>query len=198
MIMIAAFLSKVTGISDINQIFLSLGMGLPAVLVLILAQWTTNDNNLYSSALGFSIVFQKIPKHILAIIGGLIGTLLAVIGIYEHFIGFLTVLTAFIVPVGGIYVAEYFLLDASRFQFNFVREQKIPVFIWRSIVVWTLATLFTFATSPADNPVGLSFFTFTTIPSLDGFLAAVLLQYLFGKGMSMFGKKTDLSQPKNA
>ncbi|HEY4552093.1 MAG TPA: cytosine permease, partial [Bacillaceae bacterium] len=106
-LIIAAILAKATSEVDIVAIMLSLGWGTAAMLILILAQWTTNDNNLYSSALGFSVVFNKIPKFILTIAAGFIGTMMAVGGIYSSFIPFLVFLSALIPPIGGIYVGDF-------------------------------------------------------------------------------------------
>src|SRR5690606_16011268 len=57
-VFIGSILAQATGQADLVQIMLALGWGVLAFLVLILAQWTTNDNNLYSAALAFSVVFR--------------------------------------------------------------------------------------------------------------------------------------------
>lgn len=59
MTIVAIFLSRIMDTDDLTNIFIALGLGLPAIIVLTLAQWTTNTNNLYSASLGFSVVFQK-------------------------------------------------------------------------------------------------------------------------------------------
>lgn len=179
MLFIAIILAKTTGTGDLVKVFFSLGMGMPAILILILAQWTTNDNNLYSASLGLSVVFRNVSKRRLTLIAGLIGSLIAFFGIYNHFIDFLSYLTVLIAPIGGIYLAEYFLLNRSRFSFAYVREQKIPRFWWRSMVAWLAASLVSFATTPA--PEGFGWFALTTVPALDGIFAGVLFQWLIGR-----------------
>lgn len=178
MLLIAIILVKATGTQEISKIFLGLGMGIPAIVILVLGQWTTNDNNLYSSALGFSVIIKKIPRYAIAIIAGLIGTGLAVIGIYDYFIDFLIYLTAFIAPIGGIYVAQFFFVDQARLT-SFSREQQIVPFCSISVGVWALSTLFAFATTP--KPYGFEWFSMTTVPALDAIIVAVILQTLFGK-----------------
>ena len=59
MTVIAIFLSRLMDTDDLTNIFIMLGLGLPAIIVLTLAQWTTNTNNLYSASLGFSVVFRN-------------------------------------------------------------------------------------------------------------------------------------------
>ncbi|SMO34642.1 cytosine permease [Melghirimyces algeriensis] len=179
MLFIAIFLSKVTGTGDLVKIFTSLGMGIPAMLILILAQWTTNDNNLYSSSLSWSVVFRKLSKVWITLIAGIVGSFIAFFGIYNHFTDFLSYLTVLVSPIGGIYLAEYFLLDRSRFSFAYIREQKMPVFWWRSMIAWLGASFVSFATTPA--PGGFGWFQFTTIPAMDGILVGFLLQWLIGR-----------------
>src|SRR5699024_8178682 len=85
-LVLAVFLAKATSQTDVVQIMISIGWGTGGMLVLILAQWTTNNSNLYSSSLAFSVVFKNIPKYIITIFAGIVGTLFAITGIYENFI----------------------------------------------------------------------------------------------------------------
>lgn len=170
-LIVAAILAKATGEVDIVAIMLGLGWGTFAMLILILAQWTTNDNNLYSAALGFSVIFKSIPKAKLTIGAGIIGTLMAVFGIYDNFIPFLIFLSALIPPIGGIYVADY-LLNKGKYSFANLSNMKMinPI----GVTTWMIASLFAFMTTPAPN--GFGFFSFTNAPGLDAFIVAFVLQ----------------------
>ncbi|MDR6224687.1 cytosine permease [Desmospora profundinema] len=196
MLFIAIILSRATGTEDLAEIFILLGLGVPALLILILSQWTTNDNNLYSASLGFSVVFRDIPKSWLTVVAGLIGTTLAVMDIYGNFILFLTHLTVLISPIGGIYIAEYFFFDRDRFRFTFIRQQKLPNWMPRSLVTWLLASAVAFSTTPAPDGFGL--WTLTTIPALDGLLSALLLQVLLGKLGNFRGKPSQTAEAEGA
>lgn len=180
-LIIAAFLAKATSKVDIVEIMLSIGWGIPALLILILAQWTTNDNNLYSSALGFSAIFQKIPKSIITIAAGLIGTGMAVGGIYENFIPFLNFLSALIPPIGGIYVAD-FIINRKKYNFEKLHETKKVEVV--SVTIWGLAALLAFMTTPA--PSGFGLFSLTGASGFDAFLVAFVLQLMLGK---LFNRK---------
>lgn len=172
----AVILAAATGTGDAVQIFLRLGMGSSALLILILAQWTTNDNNLYSSALGFSVVFRTVPKWQLSVVVGMIGTALAVLGIYGRLIPFLLVLVVLITPLSGILVAEHFLLR----RLSSSLAEPTPAMVWRSFPPWVLAALVTFATTPAAGG-GAGWLRLTGLSVLDGFLVAVGLQYALGR-----------------
>lgn len=177
-LIIGAILSKATNQSDIVAIMLGLGWGTFAMLILILAQWTTNDNNLYSAALGFSVVFKKMSKFQLTIIAGIIGTALAAGGIYNQFIPFLIFLSALIPPIGGIYTADYF---ANREKYQFSNLDRIPNVNVISWITWIVASFIAFSTTPAPNGFGL--FSLTQTPALDAFLVAFGLQFVLVKVM---------------
>ncbi|ETT86747.1 cytosine permease [Viridibacillus sp. FSL R5-0477] len=177
MIIIAILLTRYIGTDDMMRIFIILGMAIPGILVLTLAQWTTNTSNLYSSSLGFSIVFPKISKKLLTIILGLIATSLAVLGIFEQFISFLNILAVVIAPIGGIYISEFFIVktEFNRYK-NQLEEQTIVV---RSNIAWIIGMVVTFMTTA--QPSGLELFSLTTIPSLDGFITGFVVQTVIGK-----------------
>ncbi|WP_318617301.1 cytosine permease [Sporosarcina sp. YIM B06819] len=177
-LIIAAILAKATAQVDIVSIMIGLGWGTGAMLVLILAQWTTNDNNLYSSALGFSVIFKKTPKYILTIAAGFIGTMMAVGGIYDNFIPFLVFLSALIPPIGGIYVGD-FLMNRKKYHFENLSAMKNLHLV--SISIWVVATLIAFMTTPSPNGFGL--FTLTGASGFDAFIVAFVLQLIAGKVM---------------
>ncbi|OPA80633.1 cytosine permease [Paenibacillus selenitireducens] len=183
MTIIAIFLSRMMDTSDLTNIFITLGLGLPAIIVLTLAQWTTNTNNLYSASLGFSVVFQRVPKSAITIVAGILATLLAVFGIYDRFLSFLNVITMFVSPIGGIYTAEYLMVDRKKFTFEGLDRNKNWVI--RSLVVWAAATFFAYMTTP--SPDGFGLFQMTRVPALDAFIFAFIVQWMVGKMMNKKG-----------
>lgn len=175
-LILAAILAKATTQVDIVAIMLGLGWGTAGMLILILAQWTTNDNNLYSSALGFAVVFKKVPKYALTIVAGIIGTVLAVAGIYDNFIPFLIFLSALIPPIGGVYAGNY-LLNREKFSYENLGNVKNADSV--GIAIWMIATLVAFATTP--SPTGFGLFTLTGASGFDAFLVAFVLQLIASK-----------------
>jgi cytosine permease len=102
-----------------------------------------------------------------------------VLGIYGRLIPFLSVLTALIVPLSGIFVAEHFLVKRGR---GTATGETGPLVVWRSFPPWGLAALVAFATTPPAGG-GPGWLTLTGLPGLDGFLVAAGLQYALGRGM---------------
>lgn len=172
MIIVAMILSRIMDESSLTNIMIMVGLGVPGILVLILAQWTTNTSNAYSSGLSFAVVFTKINKGVLTLFAGLAGTLLAVLGIYDNFMNFLNIVSMFITPVAGVYTAAYYF---GKNEFFGVKNDK--KFKALPLVAWLLGALAGWFTSA--GPTGLELFTFTTIPSLDSFIIAFVAQFLF-------------------
>lgn len=108
MFLFGAVGAMVTGNSDIADVMFSQGLVIPAILVLGLNIWTTNDNAIYTSGLGLSNI-TKLPKKQMVIIGGLIGTV-GSIWLNNNFTAFLTFLNSMLPPVGGIIIADYFFI----------------------------------------------------------------------------------------
>lgn len=94
-----------TGQSDISEVMIAQGLLIPAVIILGLNIWTTNDNALYASGLGFSNI-TGLPSRYLSVANGIIGTLCA-LWLYNNFVGWLTFLSAAIPPIGGIIIADF-------------------------------------------------------------------------------------------
>ena len=95
-----------TGKDDIYYAMIAQGLAVPAIIVLGANAWTTNDNTIYSSALGLSNL-TKIRKRPLVIVSGVIGTALSV-WLYENFTNWLLVLNAALPPVGATIIFDYF------------------------------------------------------------------------------------------
>ncbi|UOQ50466.1 cytosine permease [Gracilibacillus caseinilyticus] len=121
-----------TGLADISEVMFVQGLIIPAIIVLGLNIWTTNDNSLYASGLGFSNI-TKIKKSKLVIFNGLIGTVLAM-WLYNNFVGWLTLLGAALPPIGAILLADFFLLQKGRYPT--FEEMSFKAVRWPAIIAW--------------------------------------------------------------
>lgn len=96
-----------TGTNDIFWVMIELGLGVWAFIVLGANIWTTNDNALYTGALGLANITGK-QKKPMVILSGVIGTV-AAMWLYNNFCNWLTILNATLPAVGVILVADYFI-----------------------------------------------------------------------------------------
>lgn len=97
----------VTGNPDIFDILISQGLMIPAILVLGLNIWTTNNNALYTAGLGLANI-TKIQMKPMVLVGGGIGTI-AAIWLYNNFVAYLSLLGGMIPPVGVVIIIHFFL-----------------------------------------------------------------------------------------
>ncbi len=119
-----------TGESDISSVMLIQGLIFPAIIVLGLNIWTTNENALYASGLGFSNI-TGLNSKLLSVINGIVGTLFA-LWLYNNFVGWLTFLSTAIPPVGGVLIADYLFRNRERYK-DF-ENAKFEVVRWQALV----------------------------------------------------------------
>ncbi len=167
-VILAIICAKAAGEANIVYVMMNLGMGVLAMVVLILAQWTSNDNNIYSASLGFSVVFENMPKYQLAIIAGVVGTIFAVFGISNKLIWLFSILGIFTPPIGGIYVADFFL---DRKFYDFENLKNVPKVRVETMVVFAIASAVGFITTYGGV-------TLTSIPAIDTLLTALVLELI--------------------
>jgi len=117
-----------TGSNDIFWVMIELNLGIWAFLVLGANIWTTNDNALYTGALGLSNITGKAKKP-MVILSGIIGTV-AAMWLYYNFCNWLTILNATLPAVGVILIADYFL-DKNKY----AEDAEVPVGTnWAAII----------------------------------------------------------------
>jgi cytosine permease len=127
---IGAILAITQGTYDIVEIFSSLGFPFFAMSILILATWTSNVMNVYSSGLAFNDLFNlsTAARSKTTLFVGLIGILLAAIGILSHFMSFISLLTITITPIAGVMISDYFISKTY---------QKTPENVnWKGVFSW--------------------------------------------------------------
>ena len=174
-IIVAVVLARLMQASDLMTIYFALGLGVVAVFVLILAQWTTNTTNIYSAALSFSSIHPKLNRRNLTIIGGAIGIVIAVFGAADFFVPFILIIGVIIAPYGGVYLAAYF---TRRNNGRFLPGAAVPVVDVWSVLAWIVGILVALATTNPADGLGFGWFSFTTISALDGLIVGFVVYLL--------------------
>lgn len=142
--------------ADISEVMLRQGLIVPAMLVLGLNIWTTNDSALYASGLAFANI-SGLPKRAMVLVNGMLGSLAALV-LYENFVGFLTLLGACLPPIGAIIISDYFLHGKHRWHDQAVFDARVRL---SAVVAWLAGC------AAAQLLPGL--------PPLNGLLAAALV-----------------------
>jgi cytosine permease len=89
---------------------------------------------LYNSAVGWSHILKSDMRRA-ALVLGAIGTVLAALGVWSYFIGWLNFMSVIIPPIGGILVADHFIVR---------RREKtdlahLPDFQYAPFITWIIA-----------------------------------------------------------
>jgi cytosine permease len=130
-----AAMTLLTGAPNVIVAIAQIGLGVGALLLAILGQWTTNDNNLWSAALAWINITGKLSKRVWVLITGIIGTAISALwgGLWgmslDPFITFGVLLGNFIPPVGAVLIADYYIV--SRYlvkrEYRFTPGSKISL-----------------------------------------------------------------------
>ena len=91
-----------------------LGLGIPALVLIIFATWTTNDKNLYSGGLALTNIFPGRSRWLHTLVLGFFGTALGCFGVTRYLAEFLVALGAIFAPLVGVMIADYFLVRGRR------------------------------------------------------------------------------------
>lgn len=148
---IGALFAITQGTYDIVEIFSSLGFPFFAMTILILATWTSNVMNMYSSGLAFNSLFNldDSSRARTTIIAGLIGIVLASIGLLNNFMSFISLLTITVTPIAGVLVSDYFISKKNV-------SKKALNFNWMGILSWCCGAIMMFIIeSPVKYIIGI-------------------------------------------
>lgn len=113
MIGIGAVLTIAYKTSDITAVFMDIATPFIGGIALILATWKTNLVNAISGGFALINVFNisKQKEKMAVGIAGMVGTLLAVVGILNYFTPIMSILSAMIPPVAGVMIASYWVMN---------------------------------------------------------------------------------------
>ena len=166
----------VTGEKDLILTMTILGLGIPALGVMLLATWTTNVNNLYSSSLSLAQVLPQWPDWCITVCAGIAGTVLAVFVGIEHFVNFLIFLSITVPPIAGIYITDFFLL--RRLTILPSAHDRIPAWNTNAFLAWLIAGCF--GVYEVINKVSV-----TGVQALDTVIMAAIIFYFFSRAPNL-------------
>jgi cytosine permease len=163
---LAAVPSVATGKQDLMAIMLSLGIGVPAFLLLLLGSWSSNVLNLYSSSLSLATIFTRVHLWQLTVAVGVIGTALAFLHVQDYLVNYLILLGIAIPPIGSIYIVDVLFVRRGHCDDSALeREPGVDI---RAFIAWLMATAVGYFSSE-------NIFTILGIASMDTILVASIV-----------------------
>lgn len=151
LIIVGVILGIFTGEEDITLALVKYSsFPLLVYIMLILGTWTTNVTNAYSA--GIAIVnglnLDKKYRGLATFVSGIIGTLLAIIGILDNFELFLIILTNLLAPISGVMIADYWIKHHGKAH-GFMEKKPHSKF---AIIAWAIGCIpGTIVTEPFSN-----------------------------------------------
>ena len=180
-LMLGAILAICTGSYDISVFLSTAGLPLIGLVALILATWTTNVSNAYSGGLSLSVLLGQDEKksQMTTAIAGIIGTILAAVGILNSIQGFLSLLSAIVPALMGVLIADYWIIGKGKVENFKIRDgfyaPGVIAFIIGALVA--CMTGGTFASIPFLSFLNLPFF----IGPINGIVVALIAYVLIAK-----------------
>ena len=177
-------------------------VGLVGLIIVITGTLKINDWNLYSSTLGLvnfiSTAFGKnLHRVTTTIVLGIVGSVLAAVGILGQFTEFLIVLSVAFPPIAGIMVAEYYIVRRWRKDLDDTRDEgtlpaTAPRIVPATLIIWLISSL-------------VGYFVTWGIPSLLSLFLSMVLYVIAGKlgwvrgvGIAKTSQVTADSEPASA
>lgn len=158
MIFVGAYGAMVYQEADLVLVMATQGLAAAAVVLLLLNIWTTQDNTIYNFSVAGCNMFRSEKRRLFVAGGAGISLIMSWLGIYNYLIPYLTLLGTFIPPIGGVLIADFFLVRKGRYP---TLGAPLPRFNYAGLLTYALASAVAYY-SPG-------------IPPLNGILAAVVL-----------------------
>ncbi|KPP99367.1 cytosine permease [Marinobacter sp. HL-58] len=150
MTLIGAFGALVYQQADIVDIMVAQGLATLGILMLFLNLWTTQDNTVYNFAVAGCNMIRTRRRKLVTVAGAAVGTLLAVLGMYEWLIPFLVLLGTFIPPIGGVIMASYFI--GYKREYPSLETVTLPAFNVPGLAAYAIGSAAAY-TSPWIAPI---------------------------------------------
>ena len=134
-----------TGESDIAQIMLRAGLGIPALLILVLSTVTTTFLDAFSAGVSCESLSKKLNGRTIGIIVTVIGTIGACLFNMDDITNFLYLIGSVFAPMIAVQLTTYFILKKDSFK---------AAFDWPNLIVWLLGFIAYRLLMNVDLPVG--------------------------------------------
>ena len=165
MYVIGMGLAIYTGGSNIADIMLKAGLGIAALLIMILSTVTTTFLDAFSAGVSAESLSKKLNGKTMGIIATVIGTVGACLFNMDNIMNFLYLIGSVFAPMIAVQLTTYFILKKDSFS---------AAFDWPNLIVWAVGLAIYRLMMHVDLPTGY------TLPSV---LITMLLCYVVNKAI---------------
>lgn len=152
--------------SDIGSIMVAANLGVVALGIIVLATVTTTFMDVYSAGISFMNINSKVNEKLVAIVLGVVGTLLALYFPIEQYQNFLYAIGSVFAPLFAVLFTDYFLLNKGKSIYDEV------LINWTAFFVWIIGVILYYKLLKFDMPIG------TTVPVM---ILTSILYFICGR-----------------
>lgn len=158
---------------------LATGSGLVGAVLITLAAWTTNQQNLYSASNAACNIIEVKKKAPITIVLAVIAIALGFCGVVDYFVPFMNWLGIVVPPMAAIMIADYLVLPLfgvkHDYNYNDISFSNLPMIKWPSMLAWASGVLIAIVTPG--------------IQALNGVIATIVLHVVFHLAAKKMGTK---------
>ncbi len=134
-----------TGESDIAVLLVKAGLGIAALLILVLSTVTTTFLDAWSAGISAESIHEKLSGKTMAIAATVIGTVMAVLFAMDDITGFLYFIGSVFAPMIAVQIADFFILK---------NKESDKAFRWQNLAVWLFGFILYRYLMTVSIPVG--------------------------------------------
>ena len=138
MVFIGAYGALIYQHADIVDVLVAQGFLFLAIAMLFTNLWTTQDNTIYNFAAAGCNLLRSDKRRTITIVGAAIGTVLAVLGMYNYLIPFLVLLGTFIPPIGAVIMTSYWFV--YRGELPKLASVTLPDYHWVGLGAYVIGS----------------------------------------------------------
>lgn len=174
LVMVAAAMAAAAhGKTDVLQILLDVNLGIGAFVIVIAGSWVLNSLNLYSAVLSVKASFPVLGARLLALTLGAVGVGAALLNILDSFITFLFYLSVIFIPVAGVIMADYLIVERDAYRIESLHNNRS----WNvnGFVAWSVGALVAVLASESVIPA------LSTIAAIDAVVLSAVVYLVLCK-----------------
>jgi len=138
---VGSFTNLYKGMSDPIGIIATYGLGVPAMVIIILSTTTTTFLDIYSAAITFKNIRPKEPLKRQVLIVGFTGMLVALLFPMEEYEWFLLLIGGAFVPLAAIMITDYYVVCRRRYDSNELLGNSLPSVRVSGVLSWVVGFL---------------------------------------------------------
>lgn len=134
-----------TGESDIAKIMVGAGMGIAGLIIIVFSTVTTTFLDVYSAGVSSESISKKLKEKPVAIVVGVVGTLIAILAPVTQFENFLYLIGSAFAPMTAILITDYFILKKDSFKDSYNIK---------NLIIWVVGFIIYRIFMRVETPVG--------------------------------------------